>query len=68
MILSDKQINDELAQMKQEQAKIEEDIMKTSVYSDGLISVSESYSLPVPTKKLFVKTLVAKREALSNNK
>lgn len=68
MILSDKQINDELTQMKQEQEKIEEDIVKTSVYSDGNITISEAYSLPIPTKKLFVKTIVAKREAMSNNK
>lgn len=68
MILSDKQIGEQLEQMKQEQDKIEEDIMKTSVYSDGLVSVNESYAMPIPVKKMFVKTLVAKREAMSNNK
>jgi len=68
LILSDKQINDELAQMKQEQEKIEEDIIKTSIYSDGNISISEAYTLPVPAKKLFVKIIVAKREAQANNK
>lgn len=68
MILSDKQINDELAQMKQEQEKIEEDIIKTSVYSDGNVSITEAYTFPIPAKRLFVKEIVAKREALANNK
>ena len=54
--------------MKQEQEKIEEDIIKTSVYSDGNVSITEAYTFPIPAKRLFVKEIVAKREALANNK
>jgi hypothetical protein len=64
LICSDKQINEFLDTLHQEQEKIETEIVKIAVYSDKLVSLSESFALPVPVRIKLLSVIKEKNEML----